>query len=133
MAERGRSAREGSRASEQAAHHFGGMLREFRETYFARISHKHGVPNVKMHLTALALIECMREHGYSMSSGAYSMVEAGATMPKDPRRFLATIGTCLDLDEDQRRLLTEQVAHDILVTRLGDEVARNAFPHARRA
>jgi hypothetical protein len=114
-------------------HHFGGMLREFRETYFARISRNHGVPNVKMHLTALALIECMREHGYPISSGAYSMVEAGATMPKNPRRFLAVIGTCLDLDDQQRRALTEQVAHDILVARLGEEVARSAFPDARRA
>jgi hypothetical protein len=109
------------------------MLREFRETYFERISRKHGVPNVKMHLTALALIECMREHGYQISSGAYSMVEAGATMPKEPRRFLNAIGTCLDLDADQIRQLTEQVAHDILVARLGDDVATWAFPQARRA
>ena len=109
------------------------MLREFRESYFERISRKHGVPNVKMHLTALALIECMREQGYTISSGAYSMVEAGATMPKDPKRFVAIIGTCLDLDPDQIHLLTEQVAHDILVSKLGDEVARSAFPKARRA
>lgn len=133
MVERTRSARDASRNAEQAAQHFGGMLREFRETYFERISRKHGVPNVKMHLTALALIECMREHGYQISSGAYSMVEAGVTMPKDPRRFIGAISACLDLDADQDRALTEQVAHDILAARLGDEVARNAFPHARRA
>jgi hypothetical protein len=133
MAERVQSTRDATRNAEQTVHHFGGMLREFRETYFERISQKHGVPNVKMHLTALALIECMREHGYPISSGAYSMVEAGATMPKDPKRFIVIVGTCLDLDMDQLRLLTEQVAHDILVAKLGDEVARRAFPHARRA
>jgi hypothetical protein len=133
MVERSRSARDASRQGEQTAQHFGGMLREFRETYFERISRKHGVPNVKMHLTALALIECMRERGYPISSGAYSMVEAGATMPKDPRRFISAISACLDLDVDQIRVLTEQVAHDILVARLGEEIARSAFPHARRA
>lgn len=140
MPDRVRSTRETARNvrrdarqdAEQQAHHFGAMLRAFRESYFERISRKHGVPNVKMHLTALALIERMREQGYPISSGAYSMVEAGATMPKDPRRFITVIATCLDLDPEQLQELTQQVAHDILVAKLGEEVARSAFPQARR-
>lgn len=132
MPKRVRSARDATRAAEQPVHRFGEMLREFRETYFERISRKHEVPNLKMHLTALALIERMREQGYPISSGAYSMVEAGATMPKDPKRFVAIIGSCLDLDTEQLRALTEQVGYDILASKLGDEVASRAFPHARR-
>ena len=38
MAERVRTARDAPRAAEQPTHHFGAMLREFRESYFERIS-----------------------------------------------------------------------------------------------
>ena len=41
----------------------------------------------------------MERNGYSISSGAYSEIEAGISTPKDPQRFVITVARCLAIEE----------------------------------
>jgi hypothetical protein len=69
--------------------HFGEALRYYRETYQERVTRNNpDMPDMpRIRITALSLIGCMDRKGYSISSGAYSEIEAGISI-KDPRTFL---------------------------------------------
>lgn len=114
--------------------HFGEALRHYRETYQQRIRKSN--PNMpRIHITALALIDCMRQHNYSISSGAYSEIESGISTPKDPRAFLEAVSKCLAIDEgsDEWRVLVQQLGFDILAKKMGEEYARFFFREMSRA
>lgn len=102
---------------------FGRLLRYYRTTYGERLRKKY--PRAaRVKLTALALIECIGEQGYSLTSGAYSEIEAGSTFPRDPQRFIDAVAKCLLLDsvEDYERL-ARQLAYDMVRERIGKRIA----------
>ena len=106
---------------------FGQLLRRSRESYPDRFRRKYpGAPRVK--LTALALIECLREKGYPLTSGAYSEIENGSNLPRDPQRFVDAIAECLLLDEQKDyEELARRLAYDIVRARASKRMADIAF------
>jgi len=116
--------------------HFGEALRYYRETYQERISRNNpAMPDMpRIRITALSLIGCMDRKGYSISSGAYSEIEAGISIPKDPRAFLEAAAKCLAIEEgsDEWRTLVQQLGYDIVAKKLGSEYAGFVFPHLGR-
>ena len=117
--------------------HFGEALRYYRETYQERISKNNpAMPDMpRIRITALSLIGCMDRKGYSISSGAYSEIEAGISIPKDPRAFLEAATKCLAIEEssDDWRALVQQLGYDIVAKKLGPEYASFVFPHLDHA
>jgi hypothetical protein len=104
-------------------HTFGPLLREFRERYVERIgSNRPGMPRIK--LTAQALIQCMEERGYKISSGSYSAVEAGTSFPRDIPAFVMAISKCLSLDDTELQQLIRRLTYDIVRSKLGDYADR---------
>lgn len=113
--------------------HFGEGLRYYRETYRERTNkHDPGMP--RFEVTQLSLIGCMDRRGYPISSGAYSEIESGISIPKDPRAFLEAAAKCLAIEEgsDDWRALVQQLGYDIVAKKLGPEYASFVFPHLGR-
>ena len=109
---------------------FGQMLRIFRDEYPTRIGGSTpGTPTPKMRLTALALIECMRQSGYPITSGFFSEVESGASYPKDGQSFINAVSSCLQLSPMQQWQLTIQLSYDVVKNRLGEEIAIQMVSH----
>ncbi len=111
--------------------HFGEALRFYRETYQQRISRNNpSMPEMpSIRITALALIECMDRKGYSIASGAYSEIESGISIPKDPQAFLEAACRCLAIEDgsDEWRALVRQLGYDIVQKKLGSEYASFVF------
>jgi hypothetical protein len=108
--------------------HFGEALRHYRETYQDRIRQTNpDMPRIR--ITALALIDCMDRKGYSISSGAYSEIEAGISIPKDPQAFIVAAASCLAIPQGSAdwETLHLQLAFDVLAKKLGEEYAQLAF------
>ena len=108
--------------------HFGEALRYYRETYQDRIRQTNpDMPRIR--ITALALIDCMERKGYSISSGAYSEIEAGISIPREPRAFIAAASSCLAIPEGSLpwQTLTLQLAFDVLAKKLGEEYTQLVF------
>ncbi|HKV84992.1 MAG TPA: hypothetical protein VJN88_10575 [Ktedonobacterales bacterium] len=76
---------------------FGDLLLYLRQTYGERIR-RTAPESPHVSLTALAVAEFLKEHGYSMTSGSYSLLEQGKTLPKNPEQFLDVISKCLGID-----------------------------------
>ena len=110
---------------EEHAHHpgargFGALLRELRLNYFSRIRPAHpGEPTPRMRLSALALIQCLEEAGYTISAAAYSEIEAGVNLPRDGEKFLAALSRCLRLENNEREILAQELGYDVMHGRLG--------------
>ena len=104
---------------------FGQMLGWLRGSYPERIAAqaRPGSPVPRIKLSQAALIECLGQEGYSISSGAYSEIESSQNFPRDGAAFLRAVSRCLALSEHESRLLQRQLAYDILKTRLGEPVA----------
>lgn len=81
-------------------------------------------PAPRLRLSAQALIACMADMGFTISSGAFSEIESGVNLPRDPARFLDAVSVCLKLSPADRQALVEQLAYDILRAKLGDELAQ---------
>ncbi len=113
--------------------HFGESLRYYRETYQER-TNKNNPDMPRIRITALSLIGCMERRGYPISSGAYSEIESGISIPKDPRAFLEAAAKCLAIEEgsDDWRALVQQLGYDIVAKKLGPEYASFVFPHFGR-
>jgi hypothetical protein len=120
------------RQQERPFEHFGRLLRTLRETYGERIHNKY--PEVlQTRLTASTLIECMhRNHHYEIASGAYSEVEAGLILPRDPQVFLDAVTSCLGIEESSAEYvsLARAIAHDVVSWRAGPAIADRAIPLA---
>ena len=108
---------------------FGDLVRYLRTSYGDRIGQNlPGRPRVT--LTALSLIKCLAEHGYPITSGAYSEIESGNTLPRDPVRFWDAICQCLAIDENSTYwwLLRQHYGHDLLERLMGLEEANRLVP-----
>ncbi|WIG59048.1 MAG: hypothetical protein OJF49_001795 [Ktedonobacterales bacterium] len=114
---------------------FGELLRYLRVTYGERTGqNRPGAP--KITLTALSLIDCLTDCGYpSMTSGSYSLLESGKTLPKDPEIFLDAISQCLAIGpaDKYRVLLRQQYAYDLLARHAGPELAAAMVPRGAEA
>lgn len=111
------------------SHIFGEVLRYYRETYQERV--RKNTPDIpRVRVTALALIDCMDKKGYTISSGAYSEIESGISIPKDPRAFVDAACKCLAVEEgsSEWRTLVQQLGYDIVSKKLGPEYAGFVFP-----
>lgn len=98
---------------------FGALLRHLRETYGDRIgANRPGKPRVL--LTAQALLNAMKEAGFSLTSGSYSEIEAGNSIPRDPHGFITVVSECLALNEHERQMLVHRLGYDIVKSKLGD-------------
>lgn len=113
---------------------FGDMLTYLRQTYGARTGRVgHGLPRVN--LTALSLIDCLAKHEYPITSGAYSLLEQGKTLPKNPERFFEAICTCLAVESSDKywTLLRYQYMYDMMVRSVNREFADRYAPRGLRA
>jgi hypothetical protein len=77
-----------------------------------------------MRLSALSLLECMREAGHPLSSGAYSGIESGENLPRDVAGFLQATRQCLALGDDDMERLKEDLAFDLVEGRMDRETAQ---------
>lgn len=112
----------------------GDLLRYLRKTYASRTGRSRaGMPKVT--LTALSLIACLGEHGYPITSGAYSLLEQGKTLPRDPERFFGAICTCLDVASTDKYwiLLRYQYAYDLVARSVDPQFADTYVPRGSQA
>jgi len=112
----------------------GDLLRYLRRTYASRTGRSRaGMPKVT--LTALSLIACLGEHGYPITSGAYSLLEQGKTLPRHPERFFGAICTCLDVPSTDKYwiLLRYQYAYDLVARSVDAQFADKYVPRGSQA
>lgn len=105
---------------------FGLQLRAFRETYSERVAQRNPrtpqeAPVPRMRLSALALIDCLSKSGYPITSGAYSEIESGNSIPRDVQAFLEAVSSCLQLTNDERQILVSTLGYDLVFPRLGEQ------------
>lgn len=116
--------------------HFGEALRYYRETYQERIRRNNpDMPDMpRIRITALSLISCMDRRGYSITSGAYSEIEGGISIPRDPRAFLDAVARCLAIEEgsNEWNQLVYQLGYDILVKKLGPDLVTTALAYSSK-
>jgi hypothetical protein len=100
--------------------HFGEALQAYRESVSDRLRQIN--PRLpRMQLSAASLIEAMRDVGYSISPGAYSEIEAGNSLPRDPRAFLDAVSPPLAIERDSLEwwILQQNLARDLVSQKLG--------------
>lgn len=110
----------------------GELLRYLRDTYPDRTGQNiPGRPRVN--LTALSLIACLKDHGYPITSGSYSLLESGRSLPQDPMRFFEAIGQCLAVSKSDIYwgLLRQQYAFDLVARSVGPDEAERMVPHGK--
>ena len=120
---------EANERSQKEFANFGDLVRYLRTSYGDRTGQNlPGRPRVT--LTALSLIKCLAGHNYPITSGAYSEIESGNTLPRDPVRFWNAICQCLAIDENSAYwwLLRQHYGHDLLERLMGQEEADRLVP-----
>lgn len=113
---------------------FGDMLTYLRRTFGARTGRVgRGLPRVN--LTALSLIDCLGASGYPITSGAYSLLEQGKTLPKNPERFFDAICRCLAIESTDKywTLLRYQYMYDMMARSVNREFADRYAPRGLKA
>lgn len=110
--------------------HLGDLLVYLRQTYSER-SAPQGVDRPRIELRAAAVVEYLRKHGYSMTSGSYSLLEQGKTLPRNPERFLDIISACLIANPHSKYhlLLRRQYIYDHAARFVGKPYADQMIPH----
>lgn len=111
----------------------GQLLVYLRKTYFDRQS---GGDNdrPRTELKAAAVVEFLQSHKYSMTSGSYSQLEQGKTLPRTPEQFLSIISKCLHIDRSSKYwiLLRSQYVYDHTARYVGKEFADQTIVHGSR-
>lgn len=104
--------------------HLGDLLLYLRKTYGERTG-QDPADSLRVTVHASAVIECLNRSKYSMTSGSFSLLEQGKTLPKDPERFLDVIGRCMKIDRSSKYwyLLRYQYVYDVARRTLGPEFA----------
>lgn len=104
--------------------HFGAALQAYRESVSDRLRQNNPLLP-RMQLSAASLLAAMRDTGYSLSPGAYSEIEAGHTLPRDPRAFLDAVCPALAIDRNSLDwwILHQYLAHDLIKQKLGEDAA----------
>lgn len=115
----------------------GALLVYLRETYPSRlVDSNDGRPlGPKVSVAALSIAEYLKEHGYSMSSGSYSLLEQGRTLPGTPITFFTLLCDCLAVKPNSkyRPLLLSQYVFDAAARSVGEQFADTFVPHGSRA
>lgn len=100
---------------------FGIALRYYREHIAERI--RRYVPGrlPDIQLSAREVVSCMKEARYPISQAAYSDIEQGLYLPKEPERFLEAVVPCLALERDsaEYRNLMDHLVFDVLAQKVG--------------
>ncbi len=110
------------------SNYFGRQLRALRETYVERTGRGSSTaPMLRTRVSALALIQCLQQSGYSISSGAYSEIENGLSIPRDAPQFVEAVCACLRITGGDKQDLIRRLAYDVLSARIG-EYAEQFFP-----
>lgn len=110
--------------------HLGKLLVYLRHTYFDRIAGADS-DRPRSDLKAAAVVDYLRKHRYSMTSGSYSMLEQGKTLPRNPEQFLSIISKCFQIDRSSKYwvLLRRQYVYDHTVRFVGKEYADQTILH----
>lgn len=108
---------------------FGAYLRYLRESFPERTG-RNRPGAVKVRLTALALIDCLASHHYSITSGYYSELERGTALPKEAGEFVEAVGKCLELGGVEQTKLLLQLGYETAIPRFGEKYAREMFQAA---
>lgn len=114
--------------------HLGALLLHLRLSYMSRL--RAGMPHgAKVMLRATAVADYLKEHGYSMSSGSYSLLEQGKTLPGDAIRFFNLLCECLLITPESkyRPLLMYQYLYDSAVRSIGQDFADEYAPRGAQA
>jgi hypothetical protein len=110
------------------SNYFGRQLRALRETYVERTGRGSASgPMLRTRVSALALIQCLEQAGYPISSGAFSEIENGLSIPRDAPQFVESVCACLQVTKDDKQDLIDRLAYDVLYARLG-ELVEQVFP-----
>lgn len=121
-----------SDAGEEDFESLGELLVYLRQTYGERIQHNGAfLPHIT--LAAQSVATFLNDHDYSMTSGSYSLLEQGKTLPKNPERFLDTISTCLAVPPSSKYwpLLRFQYMYDHARRYVNKEFAEEHCPPAK--
>lgn len=112
----------------------GALLQHLRGTYPERLAGGR-VVGARPSLPANTVAEFIKERGYSMSSGSYSLLEQGKTLPGDPVAFFSLLCECLAIRENSkyRPLLIAQYMFDVAVRSVGETFAVATVPRGAAA
>lgn len=110
----------------------GELLVYLRDTYGERTGYTAHGP--AFDITALAVAEKLSQYGYHMTSGSYSQLEHGQTLPKNPERFFDAICAVLAVDEKSKYwvLLRYQYLFDQARRTVGDDFAYTYCPRGQQ-
>lgn len=102
---------------------FGAALRYYREHIADRLRPLAPGRLPDIQLTAKEVVSCMREAGYQISQPAFSDIEQGLYLPKDPAEFLEAVVPCLALEQGSPEYLNlmDHMVREVLKTRLKPE------------
>lgn len=103
---------------------FGHALRHYRMTIAERLRQSNpGLLVVQA--SALDLIRCLRSQGYHISPAAYSAIENGESLPRDPEEFIDKVAKCLVIEpkSEQWWTLTLYAVHGLMAQKLGLDTA----------
>jgi hypothetical protein len=112
---------------------FGHLVRFLRTTHLERVGKTiPGGPEVSV--SQMQLIRCMAKHGYTLTSGTFSLIEQGKTLPHDPPGFMDALSKCLGLGPNDFYwyLLRHQYAFDLLTRAAGSAWAAQLVPVGER-
>ncbi|HEY7781631.1 MAG TPA: hypothetical protein VIC85_15600 [Ktedonobacterales bacterium] len=108
--------------------YFGRGLRLYRKGFGD--SFHRGTPDdpvVRSRVTSADLIDCLNRSGHPISQTAYSEIESGISLPRNPADFLRSVGRCLRLNDAEVEDLKHRLFYDVLYQRLGD-LTDEVFP-----
>lgn len=102
----------------------GALLVYLRKTYPARASEGRPI-GASMFPTARDVARQLDAFGYSMSSGSYSLLEHGKTLPGDPNHFFGALQRALGVAPNSKyaALLRYQYTYDLTARALGAPAA----------
>lgn len=102
--------------------HFGAALRFYREHIAERLTPY--VPGIQ--ISAKDVVSSMKRAGYPISQAAYSDIEQGLYLPKDPEHFMEKVIPCLavQMDSPEYHNLMDHLVYDVLKQRVGETAAK---------
>lgn len=109
---------------------FGDLIKYLRESYARRLGiDAPGRPTVE--ISAAKLVKSLNSHGYSMSNGAYSLLENGKSLPHDFLFFSDAFCESLAIGphDKYRALLRQQYAYDLLARATSPGEASQMLAH----
>lgn len=117
----------GTRGARRSGY-FGRGLKLYRKGFGDNLHHDTPEdPVVRSRVTSADLIECLDRAGQPISQTAYSEIESGISLPRNPADFLRAVGRCLRLSDAEVEDLKLRLFYDVLYQRLGD-LTDEVFP-----